>query len=88
MSIGTGNSPHEDRRGTRYAVPANLDVLLNQDQTLTLNKIENFGWRLAFVRQPLFETPIVVVTSPDRDRFGILEADGGINMHPDIVVRH
>lgn len=88
MSYSSENAPHEDRRGTRFAVPDNLEMLLNEDQTMTLNKIENFGWRLAFIRQPLFQTPVVMVMSPDQDRYGVLEADGGIDMHPEITLRH
>ena len=50
--------------------------------------MENFGWTLAFVRQPLFETAIAVVVSPDRQRYAVLESDGELNMNPQIVIRH
>lgn len=77
-----------ERRGNRAAVPGNLRMVLTPEQLTALHKIENFGWQLAFVRQPIFETPIAVVISPDRQRYAVLEPDGDVNMHPDIVIRH
>ena len=88
MYLGPEDATTTERRGNKPSIPPNVDSLLNEAQRLALNKIENFGWQLAFVRQPLFETPIAVVTSPDRQRFAVLETDGEVNMEPDIVIRH
>lgn len=88
MYLGSGESIRTDRRGSRTAIPTHVDTILTQQQRLGLNKIENFGWRLAFIRQPMFEPPVTIVTSPDRQKYAVLERDGEINMHPDIVVRH
>jgi len=44
----------EEKRHKQDPVPSNLDQFLNQMQMMTLNKIENFGWHLWFVRRPLF----------------------------------
>ena len=77
-----------ERRGRKPALPANLNSVLNPDQALALRKIENFGWQLAFVRQPLFEAPIAIVVSPDRNRYAVLEDGGQLNMEPAITIRH
>ena len=77
-----------ERRGNKVAIPPNLSAILTRDQSVALRKVENFGWTLAFVRQPLFETAIAVVASPDRQRYAVLESDGELNMNPQIVIRH
>lgn len=76
-----------ERRGNKAPIPPNLTFLLSQEQSAALRKVENFGWQLAFVRQPLFEKPIAVVRSPDRQRHAVLEADGELNMNPTLDLR-
>ena len=53
-----------------------------------MNRVAGFGWQLAFVRRPLFESPVAVVASAELQRFAVLKDDGGVNMLPDIIVRH
>ena len=61
--------------------------MLNELQILALRQMESFGWRLQFIRRPLFQDPVVVVTDGEGVKIGILEEDGRINMAPDIKVR-
>ena len=77
-----------ERRGNKAPIPTNVDSILTPEQALALRKIENFGWRLAFIRQPLFEPTVTVVVSPDGQRHAVLEADGEVNLQHDIVLRH
>ncbi len=88
MYLGPDGSPGSERRGGKIPIPADLDQLLTQDQLLALNRVQEFGWQLAFVRRPLFQAPVTVVTSPEHQRFAVLEEDGEINQSPDIVIRH
>ena len=88
MTLPPEPSPGSERRGHKTAIPANLDQLLTQEQQLTLNRVAGFGWQLAFVRRPLFESPVAVVASAELQRFAVLEDDGDVNMLPDIIVRH
>ena len=88
MYLGPKDSPGGERRGGKTPVPADCDELLTPDQLLTLHRVESFGWQLAFVRRPLFQSPVTVITSPEHQSFAVLEADGGINQSPDIVIRH
>ena len=76
----------EKRKGEK-AVPDDLEDVLNQDQIMTLRQIERFGWRLAFVRRPVFQHPIPVVLTSDDQKIGVLEEDGRLNMNPDIQLR-
>ena len=61
---------------------------LNDDQLLTLAKIEGFGWELKFIRRPLFQEAVAVVFDSDRKNFAVLEADGTLNEHPGFDIRH
>jgi hypothetical protein len=77
----------KDKRYSEVPVPENLDEFLNTDQLYSLRRMEDFGWRLAFIRRPLFQDIVPVVVSADGTKHGVLEEDGSINMQPDIAVR-
>jgi len=76
-----------DKRGTMESIPDGIKRLLSVDQVIALRQLESFGWRIQFIRRPLFQKIIVALTSYDGKEFGILEADGQLNMHPDIKLR-
>ncbi|MCU7930027.1 MAG: hypothetical protein KZQ90_04440 [Candidatus Thiodiazotropha sp. (ex Codakia rugifera)] len=76
----------ENRTG-EVPIPENLDEVLNHLQILALQKAEGFGWKLEFVRRPLFQEVVPVISSPSGHKIGILEENGEINMHPDTVIR-
>ncbi|MGB5304845.1 MAG: hypothetical protein WBO57_01225 [Gammaproteobacteria bacterium] len=78
---------NNDKRHNKTAIPGNLEELLNSAQQYALRQIENFGWQLEFVRQPVFQDPVAVVVNSKGDQIGILEADGRINMQADITLR-
>ena len=88
MPLPPEQSTGNERRGHKTAIPGNLDQLLTQEQQLTLNRVAGFGWQLAFIRRPLFQAPVAVVTSAGHQRFAVLEGDGEVNMLPDIILRH
>jgi hypothetical protein len=75
-----------NRRGDK-PVPDNLDEVLNNLQVLALQKAEGFGWKLKFVRRPLFQEVVPVITDPSGEKLGVLETNGEINMHPDTKIR-
>jgi hypothetical protein len=52
-----------------------------------LRHIKTFGWQLHFVRRSLFQEPVVVIISPEGDRFATLGYDGRIDMTPDTDFR-
>jgi hypothetical protein len=56
-------------------------------QQATLGTLEGFGWRLAFVRRPLFRDPVPVAFDRSGGRFVVIEADGGIDETPALRVR-
>jgi hypothetical protein len=77
----------KDKRKGEKEVPDDLEDVLNGDQLLTLRQIERFGWRLAFVRRPVFQQVVPVVLTSDNQKIGVLEEDGRLNMNPDIKLR-
>ena len=77
----------QDKRKGNEPVPHNAIEMLNEMQVLALRQIEGFGWRLQFIRRPLFQDPVPVVVDSEGKKIGILEEDGRINMEPDIKVR-
>ena len=60
---------------------------LNPAQRLAVHHLESFGWELRFIRHPLFQDPVIVMTSPDGHKVGVLEEDGNINTEVDIPLR-
>ena len=76
-----------DKRKGNKPVPDDVKEHLSYAQMALLRTIEGFGWSLKFVRRPLFQQPVIVVTNPDGSSIGILEEDGKLNLDPDIDTR-
>jgi hypothetical protein len=64
-----------------------LKAGLTPQQLETLHTMEQFHWRLRFVRRPMFQAPIPIVFHRDGVRFAVLEADGTINENPGFKIR-
>ncbi len=76
----------EKRKGDK-PVPDDVEKYMNDAQLSELHKIEGFGWKLIFVRHPLFQEPVVVVTDANGRSLGVLDDDGRLNLDPDIKTR-
>ncbi len=76
----------EKRKG-EPPIPADIQDVLSPDQMMTLRQLENFGWQVAFVRRPLFQESVIVVSSTDNGKIGVLEDNGQLNLQPDIRIR-
>ena len=77
----------EEQRIGDKPVPDNINGYLNDAQRAGLHKIERFGWDIKYVRHPLFQEPVVFVSSADGKSIGILEDDGRLNLEHDIETR-
>ena len=77
----------EDKRKGKQPVPDDVNRFLNDAQRVALLKIEGFGWRLKFIRRPLFLETVVVVINSNGNSIGVLEEDGRLNLQPDIETR-
>lgn len=76
-------------RNTLEPIPDDLETLLTPAQMTTLQKVESFGWKLFFVRRPLFQNVVAVIKCPDGENCttAILEEDGTLNKNHDLVIR-
>lgn len=77
----------DDKRKGVKPIPDDVKKYLNDAQLAELHKIEGFGWKLKFIRRPLFQEIVVVVMNPNGSSIGILEEDGKLNLDPDIETR-
>lgn len=82
-------APHAPER--RKAAPVqDADAMragLTPAQLMTLEALEIFQWRLAFVRRPLFRAPIPVLFDRDQTRHVVIEEDGTLDEHPTLQLR-
>ena len=77
----------EEKRNSAKPIPDDVLNYLNDAQQAQLNTIEGFGWSLKYIRRPLFQESVVVVTDPNGTSLGILEEDGRLNLEPTIKLR-
>jgi hypothetical protein len=77
----------EEKRKGVSPIPENLKEVLNEAQLMMLNKMEGFGWRLEFVRRPLFQAIVPVPFHPDSKQSGVMEDDGTLNMQSGSMIR-
>ncbi|MDH5469741.1 MAG: hypothetical protein OEX75_04075, partial [Gammaproteobacteria bacterium] len=68
-----------ERRNEGNQLPAHPDEALNEMQLITLKKMEQFGWILAFIRRPLFQETVTVLRHQDCHKFSVLNEDGTLN---------
>jgi hypothetical protein len=74
-------------RQKENAVPTELSGLLTKDQLTSLANLEFFGWRLWFIRRPLFAIPKVMLQHEISGIYALLEEDGNLNLEPDLPLR-
>ena len=76
-----------DKRKGEAPVPDHVKNYLNNDQLLSLRKLEGYGWTLYFIRRPMFQDVVPVVKSPDGKETAILMDDGELDTTTDIHIR-
>ncbi|MDR6990677.1 MULTISPECIES: hypothetical protein [Luteimonas] len=77
----------ERRRGAPPADTAQLREGLKPAQLVTMEALEIFGWRLAFVRRPLFQAPIPVLFDREGTRHVVILEDGTLDEQPVLPLR-
>ena len=60
---------------------------LTPAQLVTLEALEIFQWRLAFVRRPLFQAPIPVLFDRNNERYIVIREDGTLDEQPTLKLR-
>jgi len=77
----------ERRKPAPVADPMSLRDGLTAAQLVTLEALQIFRWRLAFVRRPLFQAPIPVLFDKDDTRHVVILEDGTLDEHPTLRLR-
>ena len=77
----------QERRNGTQPVPDDAISFMNDEQKMAFRNLESFGWRIKFIRRPLFQRPVCVLTNPEETEIAVLEEDGTVNKNPDIVIR-
>ncbi len=78
---------HERRDPSPIDDPVALRSGLSRAQLDTLETMESFRWRLAFVRWPVFKAAIPVLFNRDGNRYVVIREDGSIDEHPALTLR-
>ena len=76
----------EKRTGIK-PVPDDVISFMNEEQLIAYHSLERFGWYIKFIRRPMFQRPVCVMSNPDGTVNAVLEDDGTINESPDIIIR-
>ena len=71
-----------ERRKRNSDGATDFELCLNSDQMYTYTHMQQFGWRLYFIRRPLFGKPIVVMTNSTNTRVAVIEQDGRFTVNP------
>lgn len=79
------SAPRTPERRKSVAVPATDGM--TQEQLATLQTLEQFHWRLQFVRRPLFKAPIPVLQDRAETRHVVIQEDGTLDENPNIKLR-
>ena len=77
----------ERRKDAPPTAPELLRAGLTPPQLVTLEAMEIFRWRLAFVRRPLFQAPIPVLFDQDNTRHVVIREDGTLDEQPMLKLR-
>jgi hypothetical protein len=77
----------ERRRAAAAADAAELRRGLSAQQLATLDTMALFGWKLEFVRRPMFQPPVPVALDRNRQRFVVVAPDGSAGEDPEVRIR-
>jgi len=81
-----GGDMEGKRKGIK-PVPGDPLKYMNEAQIFMYRRMQAYGWHLKFIRRPLFQRPVCVMTDPKKTALAVLEEDGILNKRPDIQLR-
>ena len=71
-----------ERRKCKSGEVTDFGFCLNSDQMYTYTHMQEFGWRMHFIRRPLLQKPTVVMKNSTGTRVGVIEHDGRFTVNP------
>lgn len=78
---------HEEKRKGTKPVPDEPLEYLNEAQRFTYHRMKASGWRIKFIRRPMYQNPVCVMTDSDDTVLALIERNGFLNKNPDIPLR-
>ncbi|MEA1889523.1 MAG: hypothetical protein U9N50_07070 [Pseudomonadota bacterium] len=76
----------EKRKGVK-PIPDDPLGYLNEAQLFTYRRMTASGWHIKFIRRPMYQNPVCVMTDSDETALALIEQNGFLNRHPDIPLR-
>ncbi len=89
-------SPHEengptdeisDRRSNQEPIPKEIMLSLTQDQLISLETLEFFGWELQFIRRSDPNNCLFVFWHREYNDYACMDETGDVTIEPEIKVR-
>ena len=71
---------NKENRNRQPPIPENYIDYLSAEQQAALLQAGKFGWRLKFIRRPLFQEPTVVLSRFGGKVMAVLEKNGYVDM--------
>jgi len=78
---------HEEKRKGVKPIPDNPLGYLNEAQKFTYQRMIAVGWRIKFIRRPMYQSPVCIMTNSDETMLALIERNGFLNEKPDIPLR-
>jgi len=78
---------HQEQRKGAKAAPNDLHTHMSEEQRRTFHNLQSHGWQCKFVRRPLFQRPVCIVTNPEETQLAVIEEDGTFNKQLGIPLR-
>jgi len=77
----------DEQRKEKAPIPVDIQNYLNDYQLASLRKLEGYGVSLKYIRRPLFQNPVVIVTDQDEKTVGVLTIDGSLDVESGVILR-
>lgn len=74
-------------RNKGNAIPNKYLSILTKEQKISLANLEFFGWKIWFIRRPLFLEPQVFLINEESGLYGHLAMDGELDLDTRIHIR-
>ena len=78
---------HEEKRKGIKPVPDDPLGYMIEAQRFTYHRMKASGWRIIFIRRPMYQNPVCVMTDSDDTSLALIERNGFFNNNPDIPLR-
>ena len=76
-----------ENRHKEPAIPENPSQYLNSIQMESINKLEEHGWQLFFIRRSNLDETLTIMHFPKTGMTALIEKDGTINTAHDVYIR-